>query len=346
MINLRFHIVSIVAVFLALAVGIFAGSTLLDRATVKLVQSNQASLDAKNKALRSENDAMRALLDNVDARSREFGDSALDPLVGRQLRNDPVLLIAWRGIDEGGISTMVATLHNAGATTLGVLWLDQRTDPASSDDNAKKIGSYLGLGTLDLSATHHADSIRRVADRLVDALSAPLVRAAAQAADPAVVTTTTGSAGATGASTDLLRSLADAQLVDWDPAGATSAPPDLPESGLRVVVVSGEGAQVPPTRLAIPLVKALAAKTKGIVLGELDHSRTSIEVIESKFHRGAVVDPIRKDDAAAAATVTIDNLDEPFGRLAMVLALADIDQDPSGAYGETSTAERQFPGGS
>ncbi|NLA37006.1 MAG: copper transporter, partial [Actinobacteria bacterium] len=48
MINLRFHIVSIVAVFLALAIGILTGSTLLDRATIEVLQDRQTSLDNRN----------------------------------------------------------------------------------------------------------------------------------------------------------------------------------------------------------------------------------------------------------------------------------------------------------
>ncbi len=343
MINLRFHIVSIVAVFLALAVGIFAGSTLLDRATVNLVRSNQASLDAKNKALRSENDTIRNLIEGIDSRSKEFGDSALDPLVGRQLRSDLILLVATRGIDEKGVAAAVATLRNAGGSMLGIVWLDQRTDPGGADDAVRKLAAFVGLDSIDLSGAKHADSVAKVTTQLVDMLATPLESATAPGPPP-----TSGVAPVTSdALAGVLRRMVDAQLVDWESlTGGDQTPPDLPSAGVRAIVVSGEGAEVAPSRLIVPLVKAVSAKRAGVIVAELDHSRRLLDQANSKFRRGAVVDPLRGDDATAERTVTVDNLDQPFGRLALVLALADLDQHPSGAYGETSTAQRQFPGGS
>ena len=41
MINLRYHIVSIVAVFLALGIGVLMGSTIVDRAIVSTLRSSR-----------------------------------------------------------------------------------------------------------------------------------------------------------------------------------------------------------------------------------------------------------------------------------------------------------------
>ena len=113
-----------------------------------------------------------------------------------------------------------------------------------------------------------------------------------------------------------------------------------------MLIVSGEGAKVAPGRLVVPLAKGLAASPHGAVVAEIDHQRSFLGWATTTFRRGAVVDPIRKDDAASANTVTIDDVDHPYGRLALVLALSDLDRHHSGSYGEASTAERQFPNGS
>ena len=49
MINLRYHIVSIVAVFLALAVGVVMGSTVIARSELDFLHNRQDDLEGKNK---------------------------------------------------------------------------------------------------------------------------------------------------------------------------------------------------------------------------------------------------------------------------------------------------------
>ncbi|MBV9664035.1 MAG: copper transporter, partial [Actinobacteria bacterium] len=44
MINFRYHLVSLTAVFLALAIGIAMGATVVDQATVKLLRSQLESV--------------------------------------------------------------------------------------------------------------------------------------------------------------------------------------------------------------------------------------------------------------------------------------------------------------
>jgi hypothetical protein len=47
MINLRYHIVSLTAVFLAIGIGLTLGSTFLDRATVDNLQGQLESLETR-----------------------------------------------------------------------------------------------------------------------------------------------------------------------------------------------------------------------------------------------------------------------------------------------------------
>jgi hypothetical protein len=58
--------------------------------------------------------------------------------------------------------------------------------------------------------------------------------------------------------------------------------------------------------------------------------------------RGAFVGPIRGDDLRNDVT-TIDDLDSPYGRYALVLALARPTGTAVGAYGASAGADSQYP---
>ena len=63
MINLRYHIVSITAVFLALGIGLAFGAAFIDRATVEALNRNLTDIENQNSALEEEN---AELQDQVD----------------------------------------------------------------------------------------------------------------------------------------------------------------------------------------------------------------------------------------------------------------------------------------
>lgn len=87
MINLRFHIVSLVAVFLALALGIVTGSTLLDRVTVQQLESTQTQIERKIQLKSTENDALRRELDRIDAQQNSLSETALPVMSSGLVRN-------------------------------------------------------------------------------------------------------------------------------------------------------------------------------------------------------------------------------------------------------------------
>lgn len=329
MINIRFHIVSITAVFLALAIGIFMGSTLLDRATVDALKARQSSIDSKIAARTKENDALRERLDSTDA-----GASALEPALGQpSLSNrltDPVLLVAVRGIDEESVRALQEQITTAGAggeatPWLGTVWLDERLDTTDSsrvEPLARVVGS---------SAPPDRANPAEVSSRLVDQMAEEILL---------------GSPGETG----VVERLEAANLVDWDiPDGGTRRLPSKEAGPYRVVLLSGEGASLGSTPLVAPLVSRLAEpRSRGLVVGEVMEPRSSIEEVDGEIAgdippRGTFVDQFRKDGRLAGKLVTVDDVDRPFGRLATVFVLAG-EPNQAGHYGEAATAQSQFPG--
>ena len=77
MINLRYHIVSIVAVFLALGIGVALGSSFVDGFVVETLRRNVDSLEADRDNLRSDVDLLQNELDAT----REAHNAELDTLL-------------------------------------------------------------------------------------------------------------------------------------------------------------------------------------------------------------------------------------------------------------------------
>ena len=66
MINFRFHLVSLVAVFLALAVGVVMGYGILGQPTVSGLQNRIDTVEANAEAKRAENEQLAARVTPVD----------------------------------------------------------------------------------------------------------------------------------------------------------------------------------------------------------------------------------------------------------------------------------------
>lgn len=69
MINFRYHVVSLVAVFLALAVGIVMGSTVIDRAIVDGLRNRIDTANKNTEEKRAENDQLKTSAKGLNAQN-------------------------------------------------------------------------------------------------------------------------------------------------------------------------------------------------------------------------------------------------------------------------------------
>ena len=97
MISFRFHVVSITAVFLAIAIGVVVGSTYVDGAIVDGLRNRIDSVEENLDERRAENDRLEGELERTDA----YIDASDEFAVTDRLTGVPVLLVATRGVDEG-----------------------------------------------------------------------------------------------------------------------------------------------------------------------------------------------------------------------------------------------------
>jgi hypothetical protein len=126
-ISFRYHIVSLVAVFLALAVGIVIGTTALNGPVTHDLRRQVAGLQSDRTKLANQVRTLRGQVDTAGQFATTFGAK----LVQGSLKNQRVLVIALPGTSTGMQNGVAAELSAAGAQLTGQLQLAPGyTDPA------------------------------------------------------------------------------------------------------------------------------------------------------------------------------------------------------------------------
>src|SRR5437763_11797200 len=119
MVNLRYHVVSLVAVFLALGIGVLMGTTVINKVTVDQLRKRLDSVAASVRQTRHDNDRL-----NAQVRTWErFADQGRDQLLQGRLKGVPVLVIGAVGSDRQPVDDLRRQLTDAQANFEGTPWL-------------------------------------------------------------------------------------------------------------------------------------------------------------------------------------------------------------------------------
>jgi hypothetical protein len=313
-INLRYHIVSIVAVFLALAVGVVMGSTFIAGSELDFLKERQDSLRDENRQVRAANDDLRRELGQL----REFQEEAEDPLLAGDLEGVPVTVVAVRGIESEPADELRRQLANAGAASQGTIWLTRKLRLDNRSD-VEALATAVGIAPGDAVETRD-EALRMLAASLGGTSPVPSVVPALQEAGFIEV-----EPPATGAATTT-------STVATSTSVAGEVPPATPP---RVVVLSGAGAETSDDEVAIPLVRALAGARTGVIAVEAGN--------DDPGGREVFVGPLRRDDRLAPGVSTIDNLETFTGRAALVVLLGQPAGAAVGHFGVGPQAQREVP---
>lgn len=337
MINLRYHIVSITAVFLALAIGIAIGTTVINKATVSTLKSRLDGLATRIDDTDAKNDQLQHDLDRLESTLGKLGEQGSAQLLGGHLEGVPVMLVVTRGVDDDSLEGTRQALVDAGAAYGGTLWLTDRLVLDDSNE-IEDLATVLGLTSSD------ADRLRRsLASRLANALlSASLDgEAAPDTTTPSDGEPTTPPETVVGEEPAILRDLRGAGFVDFDSA------PDAPDNrvvlapGVRFVAVSGPGAGVPDDSLLLPMLVDMAAAGPAPVVAA--QAGVDVDGQTADETRTVFVGPIRADDALKDRISTVDDLESFAGWAGVVLALQDLASGQFGHYGVGDGADRLLP---
>lgn len=379
MINFRYHLISIVAVFLALGIGLLVGSSVVDNAVLDRLNANIKALNNQKDDLQEAKAAADRDVDRLRDAERQFANEAGPVLLDGRLKGVPVLVLAVQGVSGDAVDDLEEALVDAGARTEGVVWFTNRLSLSDAADVAT-LSKLVGAPPGDVKALR-TSVVRTLAQTLADAIRAPALPfattsssvtvptpsaptpTAPTAATPTVVavtvppttvatslptTSTSVTAPATTAPprTALVefqrfsRQLADAGFLDIDAGrgGPDPVPGRLvPLEGTRLVVISGDGAKLASEDVALPFIRAMTALGAPLVVAEM-------AATPQAPNRGVFVGAIRDDANARKEITTVDNAEEFAGRVATVLALAEIGQGRVGLhYGHAKGRDRLLP---
>lgn len=326
MVNFRFHLVSVIAVFLALGLGVVMGSTVVDQAIVDRLDREIDDVRAESAARRAENQR----LDEELRRTQEFVADSSGFVVEGRLAGVPVVVLAEEGVDGDVVNEAVAMLRTAGAEVPGVFRLDESWTLV--DDGAvTALGEVVDAG--GAAATVRAAGIEALVDRLGGRQRGP--------ARPTTTTSTAAGAAPTSvpadAEPDVLGALADAGFLGIDGADADDLAV-FPPRPARVVVVTGTTSRLVESGITAEVARAFAEADVPTAVTEVFVARDE----DGALARGDAVAPVRDDDDLRDAVTTADHLDLVQGRVATVLALEDL-PGVVGHYGYGDGAQRALP---
>jgi hypothetical protein len=342
MVTFRFYLVSIVAFFLALAVGVVVGSVLDGR----IADGLQDRLDRVETSLDETVAAMDAK--NVEIERLESALSASAPFaVEARLDGASALVVAETGVDDEAVVDLVVRLRQGGASVPGIVWLEPRWD-LTDDEDLAAAGALAGAEGESPAAVHAALWRLVLAEGGADE----------PASDETTTTTTTvlaapGPPGTPEDPASTTTTLAPAPAIEWRfDEGALA---ELADAGLvRLQEVDGDQG-VPGERAVVAAVTGTASTLRepGLAAAELarlasgaDVASVLAEVTETPEgvateRRGTLSTQAFQSGSVRFATV--DHLELLAGRVATVLALAELADGAPGRYGYGDDVDGVMP---
>ncbi|MGA9160743.1 MAG: copper transporter [Actinomycetota bacterium] len=281
MISFRYHVVTIVAIFLALAIGLLGGAAFVQPA---LQEELQNQTDRLRSDLEERTRQIGDLRDQIGALNR-FADSVMPYLTSGTLTGTPVVLVTQTGVEDEVLAQAQASLAEAGARIVTTV---SATDELVADDPATQEQLALMLGAPTAPAE---DLPGLAAEALAERLSNPQV-----------------------IGDDLLDELLSAGFLA--PVGAGPSAADLDEIGADgqvVVVLSGGRGEQPvlaPEVFAVPLVDRLAGLDEPVAAGEsLLSDYPYVSIVRSNGSDGTVtVDDLDQAMGGAALVLGLEDL--------------------------------------
>lgn len=364
MINLRYHIVSITAVFLALGIGLTLGSTFLDRVTVDTLKAQLDDVEAQADRTSTENDALSARVRDLEERDEALAAALPDRLLDGRLTDVPVLVVATEGTDEALVDVAIAALGAADADVSGTWWLTERW-LLDDEEEVTDLARLLDLSTDDVDRLRRNAAIR-ISELLASSsepadVSVPTEEPVAPTppdteAPPAGETTTTVATEADEeepaepaepTEPELVAALEEAGFIEYQAlSGAEDASVLLPAAGVRYLVVSGTPSADGPQAFAAALLDELAAEGPVPVIA----AQAPVEVAgegeaaSEDVRRTTFVGPIREGELTSDRVSTIDDVETAAGLAALVLAMEDLADRTIGHYGVAPGASMILPG--
>jgi hypothetical protein len=373
-IDFKYHVVSIVAVFLALAVGIVLGTNVLSGDVLKNLKTQTSDLRKEAQDLRAQNQQQQGQLS-----SNEDFLVGLEPMaVAGRLTGQHVAVVTAPNAPKSVRDNAVKTLGDAGAIVTVKVDLDSSyNDPA----HATTLDALLkSLATPAFDPTAAGDVAARAASVLAAALvgdgsDAPVYGPSGPppSSAPASPSTTASSRKTTGLPGSKKSSSPSATATQVAPADASVSPQATvghapggrpvgatstevlaglqkagflnldkqPDSYADMVVVVSAAAPAKVTATPTPapdtsLLDVIAALQR-------DGSQAVVIGPDGSADSGGLVAQVRADNSLSKVVSGVDDADSASGLIAMVLALRAQVDGAVGQYGRGQGAQAPLP---
>jgi len=310
-ISFRYHIVSIVSVFLALAVGVALGGGPL-KGEVDNTLVDQVASDRSVKAdLRAQISGLRSTNQFTD----DFAHQVAPTLLGSSLKGRVVDMVVLPSAQQSHVTATEDLVTTAGGTVGGTVRVGDGLVDVANKQLVDELGSQLLDGASGVDVPADASAYERIGDLIARAI------------------------GTEKPGGDTVDGTADSILAGLSTAGMMSAEGDLNRRGDLMLVVAGPGTGTPDEKqgantIVTTLVKALDENTGGVVLAGPVASA----------QKDGVVRAVRDDVTAARDVSTVDVLERAAGQVVAVMALAGQAHGQTGHYGAVDAANGPMPG--
>lgn len=316
MIDFRYHIVSIVGIFLALAVGLVLGTTQLNPILTQNLRDNVHQLTADKQSLRDQLSTTQQDLSHDGA----FISAVEKPLIAGRLTDHRVLLVAAPDAPTSLRKSLAKAVADAGGLVTGQLGITaDYLDPANQTRLGDVVNSVApGTVTLPSNGTAGQRAAQLLASLLLAKTPADTETAEADAA---------------------LTALTQAKFVKL--LSASVAPADL------VLVVSDDTAPGnKTTATASPAPTTTPAPSDDALLdlvGAADSTSNGVVVAgTSNATKATLLSAVRASGTSDTVS-TVDSADSPQGDVQVIFALAAQLRGDSGSYGANSGADLPLP---
>ena len=309
MISLRYHIISIAAVFLALAVGVVLGSSTLSRTLLSGLSNDNDELVRQVHDLETQRNGQNARLADADSFATQVGPMA----VRGQLTQRTVVLVTTADADPADRDALKQLLTDAGGRVTGEVQLTDDFGNPEKADQLKDIVTRLLPAGVQLPTASDPGT-------LAGGLLGPLL----------LISKTDNKPQASAAETA-------AALAGLTDGGFVKASQGIQPAQLAVVLTGGaakgDGAGDRAATLA-RFATQVDRSGAGAVLAGSDGSADGT----------GSVGVVRADTAATSILSTVDNASTPAGRVVTVLALREQLEGGAGRYGSAGNAQGPAPG--
>lgn len=308
MIDFRYHLVSIVAIFLSLAVGLVLGATTLDNASMRVLKSEAGRLERSNDDLRGQARDLGAQIKG----SEQYAHVLAPQVVAGRLKGESVVFVETPGSNDKIREQVAQMVTDAGATYTGSVNIQNKyfaDDQLQVLDELAKSVKPSGV-TLPVDGT--------ASDRAAAVLASVLVTDQ---------TSRAGREEATGG--EVLAGFKDQGFL------TTSGKPGA-RATLAVVIApstlyTGKSAET-GNKALVSLAAALDEADRGTVMAGPPTAAQD----------GGLIAVLRGTDTVGKVS-TVDTADATSGQVVTVLALAAETTGKSGKYGIGSGVNGYLP---